>query len=103
MRRLAVAFTCALILGACSSSKSSTPTTAAAWWKGAAVTDMRGKATTGGEYPEVAVQVLDNSFTPDVLRIDPGVTVVWTNRGRSDHNIVKADNADFGKQFGVDH
>ncbi len=103
MRRAVFLACCgALLAAACGSSSTSAPKTAPPWWKGVAVADKRGQAS-GGQYPEVHVDMLDNSFSPSVLRIDPGVTVVWTNIGRSVHNIIKAmPQQDFGRQFGVD-
>ncbi|HEY1737786.1 MAG TPA: plastocyanin/azurin family copper-binding protein [Acidimicrobiia bacterium] len=103
-RTAALLLGAALLVGACGSSgKSSTPPTSAPWWKGVKVVDMRGKAETTGEYPEVDVAVADNSFTPKVLRIDPGTTVQWTNHGRSTHDVLKAiPNQNFGTQFGTD-
>ncbi len=93
----------AIGLSACgSSSSSSSSGSNAPWWKNVNVTDLRGKAV-GGQYPSIDVDLTDNEFTPRIVRIDPGVTVVWTNHGRSVHNILKSDNSvDFGKQFGVD-
>ena len=95
----------ALLAAACgsSSSKSAGPPTTAPWWKDVKVVDIRGKAETTGEYPEVDVDVTDNRFTPSVLRVDPGTTVSWTNHGRSTHDILRANpDQDFGKQFGTD-
>jgi plastocyanin len=63
------------------------------------VVDLRGKAT-GGSYPEVAVQVLDNAFDGEAIRIDPGVRVVWRNRGRVPHDIVPVDPSQFDGHFG---
>jgi plastocyanin len=94
-------------LAACGSDPSDLPppptttivaTTIAASPEGAdlAVTDQRGQAS-GGAYPEVALQAEDNAFVAEGIRIDPGVTVAWTNVGRNPHNIVP----DEGKEFGV--
>ena len=87
-------------VGACGSSRSAAPTTTLPFWKTAPTVDMRGKAT--GTPPTVQVAVADNTFTPEVVRIDPGVTVVWTNQGSVVHNIEKnSDN--FVGQFGDDN
>ncbi|MFZ4584532.1 MAG: plastocyanin/azurin family copper-binding protein [Acidimicrobiia bacterium] len=70
---------------------------------GTDVVDLRGRAT-GGQYPSVTVVVKDNNFTPQNIRIDPGVTVIWKNEGRSQHNVQPADaNQPFfgDKPFGV--
>ena len=65
------------------------------------VVDLRTKAT--GAYPEVNVSAKDNNFTPAAIRVNPGTTVVWTNDGRSPHDIKPADpKQDFGGAFGVD-
>lgn len=68
------------------------------------IVDLRGKATPG-QYPSVTVSATDNDFKPQNIRIDPGVTVIWKNDGRSQHNIVASDaNQDFhgDKPFGVE-
>jgi plastocyanin len=57
--------------------------------------DLRGRAS-GGAYPEVPVTVLDNTFEPAAIRIDPGVTVSWTNKGRVPHDIAPVEGAAFG-------
>jgi plastocyanin len=59
------------------------------------VVDLRGKAS-GGSYAEVAVTVLDNTFEPGAIRIDPGVTVSWTNKGRVPHDIRPVSAGGFG-------
>ena len=47
----------------------------------------------------VEVTVLDNTFDPATVRIQPGDTVRWTNKGRNDHNVLPADpNAGWGVQ-----
>ena len=63
------------------------------------VTDLRGRAT-GGAYPEVDVEALDNSFDAPAIRIDPGVTVVWSNRGRVPHDLAPVDPSKFDGTFG---
>jgi plastocyanin len=63
--------------------------------------DMRGKAE-GGNYPEVKVLARDDLFDPEGIQIDPGVTVEWTNDGRSPHNITLAPtSASPGDGFGA--
>ena len=103
MRRsvLAVLLAGTISIAACSSSSSSS-SSSDPWWKNVKVTDLRGKAE-GGQYPKVDVEITDNEFTPRIVRIDPGVTVSWANRGRSVHNMLKAVNDDdFGSKFGTD-
>ena len=49
-----------------------------------------------------AVDAVDNEFDPKTVRVEPGTTVMWTNRGRSPHNIVASRKGqDFGAPFGV--
>jgi plastocyanin len=59
------------------------------------VLDLRGRAS-GGSYPEVAVTVLDNTFDPPAIRVDPGVTVAWTNKGRVPHDIRPVNEGEYG-------
>lgn len=52
---------------------------------------------------EVTVDAIDNSFRPEALTVAPGTEVLWTNRGRNDHDIVPVDDDGFGvdaEQFG---
>ncbi|MBU6328564.1 MAG: cupredoxin domain-containing protein [Acidobacteria bacterium] len=51
----------------------------------------------------VAVSVVDNNFRPQDVTVTVGSTVIWTNEGRADHNIVAfgatpfhVDTASFG-------
>lgn len=37
------------------------------------------------------VDALDNSFAPEEITIPAGAEIVFTNRGRNDHNVVPAD------------
>ena len=39
------------------------------------------------------VQMNDDSFDPPSIRIEPGDTVTWVNRGRNPHNVVANDGA----------
>jgi plastocyanin len=43
---------------------------------------------------EAAVEARDNVFRPEEISVVPGTEVVWTNEGRSDHDIepVEGDN-----------
>ncbi|HEX5614883.1 MAG TPA: plastocyanin/azurin family copper-binding protein [Acidimicrobiia bacterium] len=69
---------------------------------GEALVDLRGKASDGA-YPEVEVEAIDNTFREQNIRIDPGVTVAFTNNGRNDHDVRPADpEQDFGGDFGVE-
>lgn len=52
-----------------------------------------------GEADGPTVEALDNVFgeeEPHEIRIEPGETVTWVNRGRNDHNIISVDGAPFG-------
>lgn len=44
------------------------------------------------------VTALDNTFDDQGIRIAPGTTVRWTNRGHQDHDVVPAE----GEGWGVD-
>lgn len=53
----------------------------------------------------VEVDALDNSFRPDEITVAPGTEVVWTNKGRNEHDILPVDDAEFrvdADQFGPD-
>jgi plastocyanin len=92
-RAIGVVSVLALAVAACGSSSSGA--------KAVKVVDLRGKAS-AGQYPEVAVKAIDNKFEAPAIRIDPGVTVKWTNDGRNAHNITPAKaSQDFGAKFGV--
>jgi len=39
----------------------------------------------------VNVQSIDNTFRPDRLEVTPGTEVVWTNMGRTEHDILAFD------------
>ncbi len=101
LRVVVAVLTLATAVTACSSDKAEVKAPAS-WWKGVAETDMRGKAE-GDSYPKVVVEANDNTFAPQILRIDPGVTVEFKNRGDSIHNVLKALRIQsFGPQFGID-
>lgn len=44
----------------------------------------------------VDVRVLDNTYRPARLEVELGTTVVWTNGGRSVHDIVPTDTSGWG-------
>ena len=44
----------------------------------------------------VEVTAVDNTFRPETIEIEPGAEVVWTNRGRSKHDIVPTEGGDWG-------
>jgi plastocyanin len=44
----------------------------------------------------VEVQAVDNTFRPEAIEVAAGTEVVWTNEGRTDHDIRMVDGDDFG-------
>jgi plastocyanin len=44
----------------------------------------------------VEVQAVDNSFRPEDVEVAAGTEVVWSNGGRTDHDIEMVDGDDFG-------
>jgi plastocyanin len=42
------------------------------------------------------VTALDNSFRPENIEVAPGTEVVWTNKGRNEHNVLHVDGDDWG-------
>jgi plastocyanin len=51
----------------------------------------------------VSIDAVDNEFQPEVVLVDAGTTVTWTNKGTGAHNVKKAlEPVDFGGQFGVE-
>ena len=42
------------------------------------------------------ITALDNSFRPENIEIAPGTEVVWTNKGRNEHNVLHVDGDDWG-------
>jgi plastocyanin len=51
------------------------------------------RTATPASYPraEAAVAMRDNEFSPEVLRVVPGSTVVWQNAGRNPHTVTADD------------
>jgi plastocyanin len=50
-----------------------------------------GATTSSTQAPQsgtVSVSVIDNNFRPQDITVTKGSTVVWTNEGRAEHNIV---------------
>ena len=51
----------------------------------------------------VSIDAIDNEFQPQVVIVDTGTTVTWTNKGTAAHNVKKAlEPVDFGGKFGVE-
>jgi plastocyanin len=42
------------------------------------------------------ITALDNSFRPENIEVAAGTEVVWTNKGRNEHNILHVDGDDWG-------
>jgi plastocyanin len=42
------------------------------------------------------VNALDNSFMPENIQVKAGTEVVWTNKGRNEHNALHVDGDDWG-------
>jgi plastocyanin len=42
------------------------------------------------------VTALDNSFRPENIEVTAGTEVVWTNKGRNQHNVLHVDGDDWG-------
>jgi plastocyanin len=42
------------------------------------------------------VSALDNSFMPENIQVRAGTEVVWTNKGRNEHNALHVDGGDWG-------
>ena len=37
------------------------------------------------------VRVVDDEFSPKVLRVEPGTTVIWESGGANNHNVIASD------------
>ena len=48
---------------------------------------------------EADVNVIDNTFDAQNIQVQVGTTVIWTNNGRQDHDIIAVDES---AGFGVD-
>jgi plastocyanin len=42
------------------------------------------------------VSALDNSFMPENIQVRAGTEVVWTNKGRNEHDALHVDGGDWG-------
>ena len=47
---------------------------------------------------EVEVDSLDNTFRVQNIQVAPGATVVWTNVGRNDHDVLPVEGDDWGAE-----
>ena len=37
------------------------------------------------------VKVVDDEFSPKVIRVEPGTTVIWESGGANNHNVIASD------------
>ena len=37
------------------------------------------------------VKVVDDEFSPKILKVDPGTTVIWESGGANNHNVIASD------------
>ncbi len=44
---------------------------------------------------EVTIEVTDNDFSPKVVTVDRGTTLVFVNKGRNSHNVIPAVKGSF--------
>jgi plastocyanin len=61
--------------------------------EGPDLTDVDWKDETG--QTEVDVVARDNTFVAQYIEVSPGTTVTWTNRGRTEHNVLPAIDGSF--------
>lgn len=47
---------------------------------------------------EAEVSAIDNSFRPEALTVQAGTEVVFTNDGRTEHNVLPVEGTDWGVQ-----
>lgn len=47
---------------------------------------------------EAEVSAIDNSFRPETLTVQAGTEVVFTNDGRTEHNVLPVEGTDWGVQ-----
>lgn len=88
-----IAVSLAAILGGCGDGESATDTTTtvAPASDGADAVDLSDKEFEDlTAETEVDVQARDNTFVADYITIKAGTTVTWTNRGRTEHNVLPA-------------
>ncbi len=85
---LAVVAVAGLVFAACGSDADSRPDTTEVASPGQAT-----ETTVGSNGQTVEVIALDNSFRPETIEVAAGTAVRWENRGRNDHNVLPADDA----------
>jgi plastocyanin len=64
-----------------------------------AASDEQVRRSTGVSLVEgvdVAVSAIDNTFRPESLTVQAGTTVVFTNDGRSEHNVLTVEGEGWG-------
>ena len=87
LRALAMVATLALAFSACGGDDGDDEATE--------IVDWRGKS-------EVTIEMTDNVFTPENVRIDPGTKVTWVNLGRAAHQLDAYNRDGFGIDFDSD-
>ena len=65
---------------------------AAPRWSDAAAPAARAVAATVAA-ATVTVELRDDAFDPPAIRIEPGDSVMWVNRGRNPHNVIESEDA----------
>ena len=43
-----------------------------------------------GTEPQI-IRVVDDEFSPNILRVEPGTTVIWESGGSNNHNVIASD------------
>jgi plastocyanin len=63
---------------------------------GLACASGSGEVAQTGAGTVVTVDAVDNTFRPETIEVEPGTEVVWTNRGRSNHDVVPTEGGSWG-------
>ena len=109
MTRLAVALACLLVAGAALAACGGDDAGDDAGDRGRAASDDAAAEGPDAEGPDAEapdtvvittdpapVNALDNSFMPENIQVKAGTEVVWTNKGRNEHNALHVDGDDWG-------
>jgi plastocyanin len=49
-----------------------------------------GSQEASGTEPQI-IKVVDDEFSPNILRVEPGTTVIWESGGSNNHNVIASD------------
>ena len=114
MTRLAVALACLLVAGAALAACGGDDAGDDAGDGARAASDGAGAEGPDAEGPDAEapdtvvittdpapVNALDNSFMPENIQVKAGTEVVWTNKGRNEHNALHVDGGDWGVEVDV--